>query len=389
MNRRLFVGGCGACALTAAAGIAPPAWGQGQEPWRPPARFTRPEASTDEGGLWAHMDREETRLRRSPFVLRDEALNKYITGIACKLAGDHCQDVRVYLVNTPYFSASMAPNGMMQVWSGLLLRMENEAQLAAVIAHEIGHYLQRHSVERLRDASTRAAFVQVLGAFGLVGALGALAVTTSGLAYGRDREREADSISVSLMGDAGYDVSQAARVWDNLLLERNARPRDASADGYSLFSTHPSSQERSATLAALGKSRTGGTTNADVWQARVKPFRAQWLQDEVRRGQHEESIVLLSRMMVADARQPDLLTARGEVYRLRAGKEDGDSALVDYQAAISVGGEPPEAHRGMGMLYRARGQKQEAQAAFARYLDVAPAAPDAAMIKSYMGGGET
>ena len=58
------------------------------------------------------------------------------------------------LVRTPYFNASMAPNGMMQVWSGLLLRVDNEAQLAAVLGHEIGHYLARHSVERLRDEGT-------------------------------------------------------------------------------------------------------------------------------------------------------------------------------------------------------------------------------------------
>ena len=55
----------------------------------------------------------------------------------------------------------MAPNGMMQVWSGLL-RVDNEAQLASVVGHEIGHYLQRHTVERLRDAQSRSAFGMVL-----------------------------------------------------------------------------------------------------------------------------------------------------------------------------------------------------------------------------------
>ena len=104
-----------------------------EQPWAPPGRLPRPELSTDEGGLWGIMDREERNLRRSPFLIRDRKLNDYVQGIACRLAGDHCPDVRVYLVNTPLFNASMAPNGMMQVWSGLLLRVENEAQLAAVI----------------------------------------------------------------------------------------------------------------------------------------------------------------------------------------------------------------------------------------------------------------
>ena len=56
----------------------------------------------------------------------------------------------------PQFNAMMAPNGMMLVWSGLLLRVENEAQLAAILGHELGHYLERHSVEQLRAAKDRA-----------------------------------------------------------------------------------------------------------------------------------------------------------------------------------------------------------------------------------------
>ena len=82
----------------------------------------------------------------------DLKLHAYVEDIACRLGASHCPDIRVHIVRTPWFNASMAPNGMMQVWSGLLLRADNEAQLAAVLGHEIGHYISRHSVERLRDA---------------------------------------------------------------------------------------------------------------------------------------------------------------------------------------------------------------------------------------------
>ena len=128
----------------------------------PTAALHAARGGTDEGGLWALMDREEVRLRRSPFRIREEELNRYLNGIACKLGADHCPDIRVYLMRVPYFNANIAPNGMMQIWSGLLLRVENETQLSAVIAHEIGHYLQRHSVEQLRDAKSRAAFGQFM-----------------------------------------------------------------------------------------------------------------------------------------------------------------------------------------------------------------------------------
>src|SRR5512134_627575 len=194
MQRRPFLLGCGCLAFAAAVGVR-----ADEYDYQAPPRFTRPEAGTDEGGLWAYMDREEQRLKRSSFLIRDPALQDYVNGIACRLAGDHCPEMRVYLVRTPYFNASMAPNGMMQVWSGLLVRMQNEAQLAAVLGHEIGHYLQRHSVERLRDAKSRSSFALILGmALGAAGAganvgqLAELGIVASMMAYGRDQEREAD-----------------------------------------------------------------------------------------------------------------------------------------------------------------------------------------------------
>ena len=156
--------------------------------------------------MWALMDREERNLRKSPLLIRDAALKDYVQGIACRLGGEHCPDIRVYLMRTPHFNASMAPNGMLQIWSGLLLRMENEAQLAAVLGHEIAHFLMRHSLQRLRDIKDKAAAGQVLGLFGLVGALGQLAVYASAFAYQRDHENEADRIGSILMHKAGYDV---------------------------------------------------------------------------------------------------------------------------------------------------------------------------------------
>ena len=133
MDRRGFLVGCIACAL-------------------PPAAI-----ADDEAGLWAYMDRTEEQLRRSPFLIRDEALNAYVRDIACRLAGEHCPHVRVYILRKAQFNATMAPNGMLQVWSGLLLRMANEAQLAAILGHEIGHYVARHGVQRLREAKSRTA----------------------------------------------------------------------------------------------------------------------------------------------------------------------------------------------------------------------------------------
>jgi predicted Zn-dependent protease len=377
MNRRRFLAaGCAGCASLV------PALGFAQSEWAAPARFTRPDIASDEGGLWAMMDREESKLRRSPFALRDAQFQAYIQDMACRLGGAHCPDIRVHIVRTPFFNASMAPNGMMQVWTGLLLRVENEAQLAAVLGHEIGHYLARHSVERLRDAKARSAFGQFLGLFGLVGALGQVGLLASMMAYSRDHERDADRIGLRLMHQAGYAPAEAARVWQNLQLEVKARPDEGARNP--LFATHPAPEDRQQELATLAATYQGGATNDAEWQKRVRPFLRDWLTEEVRRGQHEETLALLTRLMERMPSRPEYVAARAETYRLRGKDGDLDKALGDYKAAVSIEGTPAEAYRGLGMIQRLREQPVEAQANLLRYLELAPEAPDAAMIKSYV-----
>lgn len=330
------------------------------------------------------MDRQETRLQRSPFAIRDAELRDYVQGIACRLGGAHCPDIRVHLVRTPFFNASMAPNGMMQVWTGLMLRMDNEAQLAAVLGHEIGHYLERHGVDRLRDVKSRSAFAQFVGAFGLVGAIGQIAALAGAFSYSRDQERDADRIGVVLMREAGYDAAEASKVWANLLAEVESRPEAERAANFPLFATHPGVNERAETLAKLANEAPGGATKRGLWQEKIRPFRREWLAQEVKRGRHEESITLLTRLIADWPEQADYLAARGEVFRLRAQDKDLDAAIADFSAAVALGGVTPEAHRGLAYIFRQRNQLAEARVNFLRYLETAPQAPDIAMIKSYL-----
>lgn len=378
MNRRRWLRwGCAHCA--ALAGLAPQAMAQAPA-WAMPERFTRPDIASDEGGLWALMDREEQRLRRSPFRLRDEALGSYLTALACKLGGSHCPDIRVYAVRAPWFNASMAPNGMMQIWSGLLLRVDNEAQLASVIGHEIGHYLQRHTIERLRDLRARSAFGSFLSLFGLVGAIGAIAAMASALAFSRDQEREADRIGVDLMRGSGHDPREAAIVWGNLLDELKATPGADPTSNSILFATHPPSDERRATLDALSIG-TGGDKGEAAFRARVAPLRPLLLEDELKRSRPFETVALMTRKLGVEPGAADLLLCRGEAYRQRGESGDEALALADLQAASAAPEPPPRAFRSLAEMHRTAGRTDAAREAYTRYLDLAPAAPDAAMVR--------
>lgn len=381
MKRREILTAGAACCCAGL--LARPSFGQALN-YAAPERFARPDVASDEGGLWALMDREEKALRRSPLVIRDDPLKGYIQDIACRLGDEHCPDIRTFIVRTPLFNASMAPNGMMQVWTGLLLRMENEAQLAAVIGHEIGHYLQRHSIERLRDIKSKSAVGQVLGLFGLAGALGQIAVLASAYAYGRDHEHEADRIGAVLMHRAGYDVGEAAKVWHNLLMEVRAREGKEPDRTAPLFATHPAAPERSENLQKYAAELPGGTTGNEAWRRHVERYLDEWLQDEVKRGQYDESLALLSRQLDSGIAPGLMRYYRGEIYRLRSKEGDLERALADYRGAAQTPNPPAAAFRGSGLLARQQGNKDEAVRNLRRYLELAPTAPDAAFIQSYL-----
>lgn len=394
MNRRRWLAwGCAQCALgMGLGGVAGTARGQ-EAVWAVPARFTKPDLSTDEGGLWAMMDREETRLRRSPFVMREGGVRAYLQDLACRLGGDHCPDVRVYPVRTPWFNASMAPNGMMQVWSGLLLRVDNEAQLAAVLGHEMGHYLQRHSIEQMRDIRSRSAFGQILGvALGGVGLLAQLALLAGAASYSRDHERQADQIGLVLMKQAGYDPRQAAVVWRNLREELSAGPGGDPTKRSALFASHPPSLEREQTLektaqdmvAALPVGTTPLVTGEDAYTAMIAPYLQDLLEDELKRGQYDETVVLMDRWLRRCPGRADVLYFRGEARRLRAQGDDADLALRDFQSATQAKAYPPAAWRSLGYLHMARHQEEPARQAFTQYLAMAPAAPDVALVRTYL-----
>ena len=377
MKRRQWLQwGCAQCA--ALGGLA-----SAQTAWETPARFTRPDVASDEGGLWALMDREEARLRRSPFRMREEPLGRYLSDMACRLGGEHCPDIRVYALRTPYFNASMAPNGMMQVWSGLLLRMENEAQLAAILAHEIGHYLQRHSLEQLRDAKARAAFATVMIPLGVYGLIGQLVALGGAYAFSRDQERDADRISIQLMRTAGYDTREAAKVWANLLAELKANPAGDPTQDSVLFATHPPSDERRIALQTLGGDGAGRTGEED-FRAQLKPVRFALLEEEIKRGRLDESVALLNRLLTNEPEQAELLYFRGEARRHRAAAGDADLAMADFQAALLTGNAPARTYRSMAELYRAANQGDAAKAAWKSYLEAAPEAPDVELIRHYL-----
>ncbi|MEX0618034.1 MAG: M48 family metallopeptidase [Pseudohongiellaceae bacterium] len=145
-------------------------------------------------------------------------------------------------------NAFALPGGKMGVFTGLLDVAENQHQLGAVIAHEVGHVLARHSNERASRSTLRdVGFVvaQVLGVPGST--MGAVDLATElGLMrpFGRAQESEADTVGVMLMARAGFDPEQSIKLWVNMNSQGGSRPPE-------FISTHPSPETRIGDLRRL------------------------------------------------------------------------------------------------------------------------------------------
>jgi hypothetical protein len=198
-----------------AACLAAPGWAA--EPVDAALPGQRPPPGSDEDELWYAMERAERELQQHPLLVRDPALNAYVRDVACRVAADHCPDLRIYIVQQPWFNATMAPNGMMVVWTGALLRFQDEAELALVLGHEFAHFRQRHSLQQWRNAKNTSAVVgsiSLLAFGGGAGAAGYLAnfLGLAGLSqFSRDAERESDRLGFAAATGQGYDPAAGAR----------------------------------------------------------------------------------------------------------------------------------------------------------------------------------
>lgn len=358
-------------------------------------------ADEDERGLWMTVEEEERKLKTSGFVMRDPDLNAYVREVFCRTVGERCQDVRIYILRTPYFNASMAPNGMMVVFSGLFLRTRNEAQLAAVLGHEFTHYEGRHSVRLYRDIKNKTnamAWLSIIpvGGLAVAGALTAaqLGIVGSIGAFSREMEREADSGSVSLLARAGYDPLAASKIWEQLREEMDAtaaargRKSQKDRDG-GLFASHPPTAERMAELRQqaekLPRPPGDGERRQDYRTALASHW-AGFVDDQIKLNDFGATELLLARL-AHEGWTGELLFARGELYRGRGKPEDFQKAVAFYREAIATGTAPSETWRGLGLAMLRSGQQAEGQTALKEYLKLKPEASDRPMMA--MLAGET
>jgi predicted Zn-dependent protease len=378
-----------ACALLAA---AQPVLAQAAEA-QAAAQTDGPQDALEQG-LWMQMDEAERDLKTSQLVIHDPALNGYVRSVLCRTVGEAaCAPVRLYLVHTPQFNATSAPNGAMQIWSGLLLRTQNEAQLAAVLAHEFAHFQDRHTVKLFRAAKSKSNAAAWL-AFTGIGLIASIGLLRSIFAYSREMEQEADLAGVKKMAAAGYDAREAAVIWEQLRDEmdataaaRGTKSRKDKTGG--LFATHPPSAERVAylTKAATVTPGTPGATRAEPYRAAMAAWWPVFVDDQMKMNDFGATEYLLDSIAKSGGWTPWLNYARAELYRRRAGAGDLERAVAFYSQGIDAGASLPELWRGRGLALLKLGRAGDGRRDLEAYLGHAPNAADRQLIT--MMAGET
>lgn len=184
------------------------------------------------------------------------ALNTLVQSVGEKLAAhSHRTDLiyRFTVVDSTQVNAFALPGGYIYITRGLLAYLNSEAELAAVLGHEIGHVTARHSVRQHSTATVTGILGAVLAAStGIQGAdtLTNLAGTAIVRGYGREHELEADRLGAEYLAKSGYDpqgMLEVVRVLKNqeLFDQQVAKLENREPNAYhGLFSTHPDNDQR-------------------------------------------------------------------------------------------------------------------------------------------------
>ncbi len=192
-------------------------------------------------------------------ISQDAALNAYLAQVCKKLAAHSHRPGRPYAcqgVNATYVNAYTFPAGTMAVTRGMLLAMESEDELAAVLGHEIGHVCSRHTGSNLTRSmlagmvmagvntyvqSQHEEYANIAAGVGMVAGGAWLA------RYSRDDERQADALGLEYMTRAGYNPNGCIALMDLLRQLSKSKPGLIEL----MFATHPMSEERYRTASEL------------------------------------------------------------------------------------------------------------------------------------------
>lgn len=343
-------------------------------PVRVTAATAEPASPAERQKLAATANDIEQRLLHCDCTYDHPDLDAYLLDVAQRLLATDPTPapgpIRVRALRGPDANAYALSNGAIFITTALLQQLDSEAQVATILGHELTHFTRSHALEMERHNQRAEAWWYV----------------KSVSSYSRSMEREADSDGLRRMAAAGYDTSEAVVTLERLAAATSEHGKESAP----YFSSHPRLSERIASYRAL----TGGEHSSGIDSGR-RIGRNEYLT-------HTQGLALDQAEILIAARQPERAatiiaaeldrseTARGrylegEAARLRWRTADGETlALIAYERAAELPDPPPGALRQAALIHRLRGETTAASDEFQRYLEMAPAADDAPLVRAYL-----
>ncbi len=317
----------------------------------------------------------------------DPELTAYVQSVGKRLAAasDRSLPYEFVVLNNSVPNAWAMPGGKIAFNRGLLYELDSEAELAAVMAHEIVHSAARHGAQNMERGLLLQGAVMAVGIGAQNSNYGNLIVGGSQLGaqlvsskYGRDAESESDYYGMLYMKKAGYDPTAAVTLQETFVrLSENRQTNFLEG----LFASHPPSQARveanRATLAQIG---AGGELGKEVYAKKVGKLKATQAaykaHDEaveaLAKGDTTKAATLAKQAIAGEPREPRFQDLLGDIA---LSQKKYDEALKYYAQAIKMQPDYFKPHIQSGIALYNSGRKTEAEPYFKRSNELLPTAP--------------
>ena len=352
---------------------------------------------------------ELSELKKNLDFYDDRLFQEYVSRVGHSLVPEWVDRNEVQfnfsIVNDPELNAFALPDGTIVIHSGLLATLENEAQLATVLGHEIAHVTHKHGYRGYRraqkmqwvalGAAVAAAAIDAdrqpwegpSWASTLVSLGATLTLTAAVNGHGRNLEDDADRVGLNYSHDAGYDPFQAPRVWE--IFSLHTADRNAVSNWF--FSSH-----------STHRARIGNLT-----QEINQHYRDRLVTEKLNRNEEEYSRMvarLRRHNAVMDYERKELKNAEtafrnilkmnpedavahlylGKIVWDTQGMAGGDAALAELKRASEIDPKLAAPYRERGFIYYSLGYRESAIEAFEAYIEMAPNAEDVEEIRGYL-----
>lgn len=317
----------------------------------------------------------------------EPSINAYISSVGQRLAAvsDRKLPYEFKVINDSTPNAWALPGGKIAINRGLLTELNSEAELAAVLGHEIVHAAARHSAKGMERGILMQGAVLAVGLASQNSEFAQMAVggatVGAGLItqkYGRDAERESDYYGMQYMARAGYDPRAAIDLQQTFVRLSEGRRSDWLSG---LFSSHPPSQERvEANRRTAATLSTGGEIGRDRYQQQIAPLvkaqDAYAAYDEGRKaleeGQTGKALQLAEKALAAEPREALFHALRGDV---RFKQKRFQDAVVNYDRAVQRNNAYFHYYLQRGLALQELGQREKAVADLEYSTKLLPTAP--------------